>query len=108
RTNLGMSYLLGGDAKKAASALGQDVKPAEMSQVARHNLALAYGILGRDKDAKALVKGEMDEEARLLAITRLKKYWQDRKENVATPPLKPLIVTPEEKNTDNEAPEKSA
>ena len=103
RTNLGMSYLLGGDAKKAAATLAQGVKPADMSQVTRHNLALAYGVLGRTAEAKALLKGEMDEETRLLAIARLKEYWQDRAKNIGTPPLKPSIALPEEKTTDEKA-----
>lgn len=93
-TNLAMSYLLGGDAEKAIDLLRHDPKMIETSPVARHNLALAYGMLGRHTDAKALLKGEMTEDARLLAVTRMRDYWRDRTSArpIATPPPIPSIT----------------
>lgn len=90
RTNLGMSYLLSGDAKKAVETLKIEAKKPDSSQVARHNLALAYGLLGRHADAKAMLNGELDEETRLLAIARMKEYLRERADDTAAP-IRPTI-----------------
>lgn len=74
RTNLGMSYLLSGEPKKAVEVLKDEAKKPNASAVTRHNLALAYGMLGRNGEAKALVSKEMSEDDRKMALERLKKY----------------------------------
>jgi Flp pilus assembly protein TadD len=74
RTNLGLSYLLSGEPKLAVEQLKPEAKKATAPAATRHNLALAYGMLGKNAEARALVKNEMSEEDRLLALERLKKY----------------------------------
>ena len=91
RTNLAMSYLLGGDAKRAAEILQADVKKPGASSVTRHNLALAYGVMGRHAEARKILAGEIDEDTRMLAIARLKEYWHTRDSDGRTPPLKPTV-----------------
>ncbi len=78
RTNLAMSYLLSGQPQKAVDTLKAEAKKPEASAVTRHNLALAYGLLGRTGDAKKLLEGEIDEETRLLSVARLKEYIKAR------------------------------
>ncbi len=102
RTNLAMSYLLSGEPKKAAELLEPEVRKPNASNVARHNLALAYGTLGRNTDARKLINGEMDEETRMLAIARLKEYWKARDNDSHTSPLQPninAILAPEDADT---------
>lgn len=89
RTNLGMSYLLSEEPKQAVEVLKDEAKKPVASETTRHNLALAYGVLGRNTEAKALVKGELDEETRLLAVARLREYWNDR--SPEKNPLRPGI-----------------
>lgn len=91
RINLGMSYLLSGDAEKAVEILKVDAKKPGASAVARHNLALAYGLLGRNTDAKTVLNGDMDEETRLLALGRLKEYLRERVDVTSPPPIQPNI-----------------
>jgi|GEM_PF-1333053 len=74
RTNLGMSYLLANAPKKAVEQLKDEAKKTDASPVTRHNLALAYGMLGRNGEAKGLVHKEMTEDDRTMALERLKKY----------------------------------
>jgi Flp pilus assembly protein TadD len=88
-TNLAMSYLLSDQPKKAIELLQPEAKKPNTSSVTRHNLALAYGLLGRHPDAKKVLNGEMDEESRLLAIARLKEYLREQDDN--KPPLTPTI-----------------
>lgn len=95
RANLGMSYLLGGEPKKALEILKIDAKKPAVSKVAQHNLALAYGMLGRHGDARALLKGELDEESRQLAVARMREYLQQRKLGMIGAPLVPPIMMPE-------------
>ncbi|MDX2096010.1 MAG: tetratricopeptide repeat protein [Alphaproteobacteria bacterium] len=86
RTNLAMSYLLSGTPKKALPLLVADAKKPNASSVTRHNLALAYGMLGRHGEARKILKGEMDEETRLLALARLKEYIREHAAG-STPPV---------------------
>lgn len=89
RTNLGMSYLLANEPKRAVEILKDEAKKPGASPTTRQNLALAYGALGRNAEARALLHGEMDEETRTLAVARLKEYWNDRSPDKN--PLKPEI-----------------
>ncbi len=73
-TNLGMSYLLGGDAKRAVDILKVEAKKPNASPVTKQDLALAYGLLGRTADAKAAAHNEMTEDERQEALARLKAY----------------------------------
>ena len=78
RTNLAMSYLLSGAPQKAVDALKTEAKKPNASTVTKHNLALAYGLLGRNAEAKKLLDGDIDEETRLLTVARLKEYIKQR------------------------------
>lgn len=92
RTNLAMSYLLSDQPKKAIELLKPEAKKPNASPVTRHNLALAYGVLGRHPDARKVLNGEMDEENRLLAIARLNEYLKEREKLKSdAPPLTPVI-----------------
>lgn len=92
KTDLAMSYMLGGEPKRAATLLEPEVRKPAASSVTRQDLALAYGMLGRNTEAKKLLNGEIDEETRTLAVARMREYV---KENgvLSTPPLKPTITT---------------
>ncbi len=88
RTNLAMSYLLDGAPKKAVVQLEAEVKKPGASPVSKHNLALAYGMLGRNTEAKKLLGDEMTEADRQLALERLKRYI------ATTPAAEPGPVIP--------------
>lgn len=90
-TNLAMSYLLSGNAQKAIEVLQPIVRQPNAPIVARHNLALAYGMLGRHEDAKRNLKGDLDEPTRMLAIARMREYWNVRGTPQAVPPMRPAI-----------------
>lgn len=92
RTNLAMSYLLSGDPKKAVELLKDEVKKPNVSPVTRHNLAIAYGLLGKNTEAKALLNGEVDEETRQLTLARMKEYLAESDHDGTTPPLQPMIT----------------
>lgn len=74
QTNLAMSYLLANEPKKAVALLKPLAKQPNASSVARHNLALAYGVLGKNSEAKALVSEDMTEEERTQALAQLEEY----------------------------------
>lgn len=78
RTNLAMSYLLSGAPQKAVDALKAEAKKPDVSPVTKHNLALAYGLLGKTAEATKLLEGDIDEETRLLTVARLREYIKDR------------------------------
>lgn len=84
RTNLAMSYLFSNQPAKAIPLLKDDAQKADASPVTRHNLALAYGLLGKTAEAKAALKGQ-NEPARLAALARMKDYHAAREEAM-TPP----------------------
>lgn len=92
RTNLAMSYLLSDAPQKAVDLLKEEAGRPDASSVTKHNLALAYGLLGRNGDAKAVLDGEIDEETRQLAVARMRAYHRDRIAEVSTPPLHPMIT----------------
>ena len=92
RTNLAMSYLLSNSPQQAIDLLKAEVTRTDASPVSRHNLALAYGLLGRHADAKAVLNGDIDEETRLLAVARMKAYHRDRMAAHDTPTLMPAIT----------------
>ncbi len=54
RNNLGLSLALGGDPAEAIVVLEGLTRSAGASAVNRQNLALAYGLAGRDRDAAAI------------------------------------------------------
>ncbi len=92
RTNLAMSYLLSGTPQKAVDLLKADIKKSDSSPVARHNLALAYGMLGKHTEAKKLLNGEVDEETRQLTLARMKEYLQQRKNDISAAPIQPTLA----------------
>ena len=81
RTNLAMSYLLSGEPKKAVDLLKDEGNKADAPSVTRHNLALAYGLLGQHAQAKKLIHGEMDEATRQVTIARMRDYVSEHGNN---------------------------
>ncbi len=104
RTNLAMSYLLSNQPAKAIEVLEPEMKNPRASTVTRHNLALAYGLMGRDRDAKALLKGEVDEDTRLLMVARLKQYIRERDADRLPEVLGTGLIKDAPKATDAEKP----
>lgn len=74
RTNLAMSYLLDDQPKKAVELLKAEVKKPNAPAAMRHNLALAYGVLGKHVEARTLLKKEISEEERLQSLKRLEQH----------------------------------
>ena len=91
KTDLAMSYMLAGDPKKAVAVLEPEVRKPGASSVTRQDLALAYGMLGRNTEAKKVLNGEIDEETRTLAVARMREYVKD---NGTTPPINAIITAP--------------
>lgn len=91
RTNLGMSYLLTNEPKKALPILQSEAKNPNASLTTRHNLALAYGLLGRTSEARAALKGDGDEPTRVTTLERLKAYLADTSPNKKPPQLSPTV-----------------
>lgn len=104
RTNLAMSFLLSNEPKKAIELLKEEVKKPNASPVTRHNMALAYGLLGRNAEAKKILRGDIDEDTRQLALARLKEYVSERGNDINTPPLKPSITPVEQGNSTADKP----
>ncbi|MFZ4541159.1 MAG: tetratricopeptide repeat protein [Rickettsiales bacterium] len=96
RTNYAMSMMLSGNPIKAIELLQPEVKKPDVPTVTRHNLALAYGMLGRHAEAKKLLNGEIDEETRTLAIARMKEYLGNRT-GVDETTIKPSVAAGVEK-----------
>ena len=94
RTNLAMSYLLDNKPDKAAELLKTEALAEGASPVTRHNLALAYGMLGRHTEAKELVAGEMSEEERQASLKRLAQYIAGRDDSgkAVLAPVAPVPV----------------
>lgn len=100
RSNLAMSYLLDDQAQKAVDLLKAEVKKPNAPAVMKHNLALAYGVLGRHVQARTLLGTEVSEEERLQSLKRLadhiaadhqKVHPVDKMEKTKTP--KPSAVS---------------
>lgn len=85
RTNLAMSYLLSNDAKRALPLLKAEATKPDATSVTRHNLALAYGLLGNTAAARSTLKGISDEPTRIALLARIKEYLADGSK-VKTPP----------------------
>lgn len=79
RTNLAMSYLLTGKAEMTVELLTDDAARPDASAVTRHNLALAYGVLGRDDEAREVLRGELSEAERVANVARIKEYVASRR-----------------------------
>jgi Flp pilus assembly protein TadD len=94
-TNLALSHLLSDEPKRAVELLKPLVKKPGAPAVTRHNLALAYGMLGKNSEAKKILDGEIDEETRLLAVARMRQYVTDRANDIkATPPGQSITDVP--------------
>lgn len=74
KNNLAMSYLLDNKAQKAADLLKKEVTKPNPPAAMRHNLALAYGVLGKHVQAKTLLNGEISEEERQQSLKRLAEH----------------------------------
>ncbi len=58
-SNLALSVLASGDPARAAAMYEGMMKEGANSAQIRHNLALAYGLLGRDAEARKLLSGDL-------------------------------------------------
>lgn len=88
-SNLAMSYLLDNQPSQTVTLLEPEAKKPGMPRVLRHNLALAYGLLGRDGEARTLLKGDVTEEGRKQSVAQLKAYIAKGEKG----PVRPAIHT---------------
>lgn len=86
-SNLAMSYLLDNQPSQTVTLLEPEAKKPGMPRVLRHNLALAYGLLGRDAEARTLLQGDVTEEGRKQSVTQLKAYIAKEEKQ----PVRPAI-----------------
>lgn len=93
RTDLAMSYLLSKQTARAIELLRSDAAKPNAPSVTRHNLALAYGLEGRDNEARELLRGEIDEHTRIQGIARLREYLTKHPSNAPPPSSAEVIVT---------------
>lgn len=111
RTDFAMSCLLSGQTERAIELLRDDAAKPNAVSVTRHNLALAYGLLGRDDEARRLLHGDVDEQTRLQSVARLKEYLTKQAAGgsspAPTPPPATEMIVPE-KSTKPEKPKKKA
>lgn len=94
RTNLGMSYILSNEPKKAIEVLKRDARKKNASAVIRHNLALAYGILGRHADARQVLQGDLTEDQRLQSLQNIQAMITKDNEAAAPTPLAATVHQP--------------
>lgn len=73
RTNLAMSYLLSNKPDKVIDLLKTDAAKPDASPVTRHNLALAYGMLGRHAEAKKILGNDLSEDERQASLRKLRE-----------------------------------
>lgn len=94
-SNLAMSYLLDNQPKQAVQLLEPEMSKPGVSQVLRHNLALAYGLLGRDAEAQKLVNGDLSEDARKANLAEIRAYIAKHAKEPgkvkATAPIRPKL-----------------
>ncbi len=62
RSNLGLSYALAARFDDAVAELAPLTASANRAPKARHNLALAFGLMGRGEQAKQLTGGDLDQK----------------------------------------------
>lgn len=93
RSNLAMSYLLINQPQRAVDLLKAEAKKPHAPAVVRHNLALAYGLMGEHIAAKKVLNHEVREEVRRAGIAKLKAYIDnpapDKRPTELLGPVKP-------------------
>lgn len=87
-TNLGLSYLLTNEPKRAVPLLKAEAAKPGAAPTTRHNLALAYGMLGQNAEARKILGHDMTDDDRKLALERLRAYITHE------PPADPKPDTP--------------
>lgn len=94
KTNLAMSYLLDNQPQKAVDLLKTEMGKPGTSPVTRHNLALAYGMLGRHTEAKKILAGDLTEPERQASLKRLAQYiaGRDGAGKAIAAPMSPVLV----------------
>lgn len=94
RTNLAMSLLLDNKPERAAEILKAEAAKDGASAVTRHNLALAYGMLGRHTEAKALIGTDMTEDERQASLKKLAQYiaQRDTTGKTVAAPVTPVLI----------------
>lgn len=94
RTNLAMSLLLDNKPERAAEILKPEAAKPDASAVTRHNLALAYGMLGRHAEAKALIGKDMTEEERQASLKSLAQFIAGRDDagKAVSAPITPDLI----------------
>jgi Flp pilus assembly protein TadD len=71
RNNLGFTYIMAGENSKAIQVLEEVAKNPKSTAQQRQNLALAYGLAGRDEDARATALQDLPPDA---VANNLKTY----------------------------------
>ncbi|HVY13374.1 MAG TPA: tetratricopeptide repeat protein, partial [Alphaproteobacteria bacterium] len=71
RNNLGFAYIMAGDTNSAITVLEPVAKDPSATAQQRQNLALAYGLAGRDEDARAIALQDLPPAA---VANNLKTY----------------------------------
>ena len=84
RNNLGFAYVMANDVPKAIAILEEVAKDPKSTAQQRQNLALAYGLAGREDDARAISLQDLPPEA---VDNNLKTYriMRDKLNGKATP-----------------------
>jgi Flp pilus assembly protein TadD len=92
KNNLGFAYVMAGDLNKAIPILEEVVKDPKCTVQQRQNLALAYGLAGREEDARAIALQDLPPAA---VANNLKSYreMRDKLNGKATP----VVETPKPK-----------
>ena len=71
-SNLGMSYVLGGDLKSAENYLRTAISQPGADSRVRQNLALVVGLQGRFDEAEQIARGELSPERAQANIAYLR------------------------------------
>jgi tetratricopeptide (TPR) repeat protein len=88
KNNLGFAYVMAGELNKAIPLLEEVSKNPKATSQQRQNLALAYGLAGREEDARAIALQDLPPAA---VANNLKTYrvMRDKLNGKATPVIEP-------------------
>lgn len=91
RNNLGFAYIMSGELAKAIEVLEAVVKDPHATVQQRQNLALAYGLAGREDDARSMALQDLPPAAvanNLKTYREMRDKMLGRASPVATTPIK--------------------
>lgn len=94
-SNLGLSYALSKDLKKAEETLRRATKQANAAPRARQNLALVVGLQGRFDEAETIARADLPPEEAAANVGYLRQMLAQQKNNTqASPKQKRAASTP--------------